>query len=272
MEFWDLFDENRNPCHIKHRRGEEIPAGKFHIVVEIWTVNSKNEVLLTLRDPQKEMFPNEWEVTGGSVLSGETSLQGAVRELFEETGIKASEDELTLLDSFQSMPNIYDVYLLRLDISLHELKLQEGETVDAKWVSMPNIVKMIEDESLTKPTGKRFLAYKGLLAKQFCKAKDKVTCQIAALASKYKEIQKVVLFGSRARNEYHLNSDYDFAIFSDLEISPIEQEKFTFESEESIETLLQFDFVFINEKTDKNLLSEIAKDGIVVYEKLKLQN
>jgi len=39
-----------------------------------------------LRHPNKKEYSNYWENTGGSVLSGETSKVGAIRELFEETG------------------------------------------------------------------------------------------------------------------------------------------------------------------------------------------
>lgn len=87
QEYWDLYDENRRPLGETHLRGLALPKGTYHIVVEVWTVNSKGEILLTLRDPKKETYPDKWECTGGSILAGETSKTGAVRELFEEIGI-----------------------------------------------------------------------------------------------------------------------------------------------------------------------------------------
>ena len=53
MEIWDLYDRDRNPLGITHIRGRYLPKGAYHIAVGIWTVNSKNQVLLTLRSPQK---------------------------------------------------------------------------------------------------------------------------------------------------------------------------------------------------------------------------
>jgi len=94
MELWDLYDKDRRPLGIIHKRGDRLKRGTYHLAVGIWTVNSNNELLITLRDKAKKEWPSLWENTAGSVLKGETSLQGAVRELFEETGI--SRDDITL--------------------------------------------------------------------------------------------------------------------------------------------------------------------------------
>ena len=54
MEKWDLFDEKRQPLNRTHTRGNEMVIGEYHIVVEIWTVNTDKEILLTLRHPDKK--------------------------------------------------------------------------------------------------------------------------------------------------------------------------------------------------------------------------
>jgi len=155
MESWDLFDENRKALNRAIKRGEEKKQGEYHIVVSIWTVNSKGEILVTLRDPHKEVYPNTWENTGGSVLVGETSRQGAVRELYEETGISALEDELILLGTFKEESAFVDIYLLKRDIGLEELTMQEGETVDAKWITIDTLWEWVEDHTLALPIGER---------------------------------------------------------------------------------------------------------------------
>lgn len=160
MEIWDLFNEDREPFNRVHERGQNLSSGEFHIDVEIWTVNSNKDVLLTLRDPQKENYPNKWEATGGSALSGETSTQAAIRELSEETGIIAEENELSFLGTCKEGSALVDVYLLRSDIQLSELTMQEGETVDAKWVSLEKLDDMVEDESIALPIGEHFKTIK----------------------------------------------------------------------------------------------------------------
>ena len=155
LEIWDLYDESRQPLDQTHRRGEPMKPGEYHIVVEVWTVNSDGEVLVTLRDSKKEDYPDKWENTGGSVLSGERSRQGAVRELFEKTGILAAEDELIPLGSYKEAFAFVDIYLLKRDIPIDRLTMQAGETVEAKWITIQTLDSMIADASLALPTGQR---------------------------------------------------------------------------------------------------------------------
>ena len=166
MELWDLYDATRKPLRQTHPRSGVIPAGTYHIVVEIWTIDGDGNVLLTLRDPNKETYPNKWENTGGSALSGETSRQAAVRELREETGIIAEEDELVFLGTYRTSSAFADIYLLRRSIPVAQLKLQPGETVDAKWVTMAELDELIQDQSLALPVGKRLEAIREAFEKQ----------------------------------------------------------------------------------------------------------
>lgn len=165
MELWDVYDEKRQPLNHTRKRGEERKNGEYTVVVEVWTVNSKGEILITLRDSSKEMYPNKWENTGGAVLSGETSREGAVRELFEETGIKADAEELILLGTQKGQFFFYDIYLLKCDIRIEQLTMQKGETVSAKWVKLGILENMMQDNSLAEPCAIRF----GLVRKEFDK-------------------------------------------------------------------------------------------------------
>ena len=156
MEHWDLFDSARNPLGKTRQRGTPGVPGEYHIVVSIWTVDSEENILLTLRDSVKESYPGCWENTGGSALAGETSRQAAARELFEETGIAASEDELVLIGAQTARDSFVDHYLLRRDMPIAEIRLQDGETAAAKWVTLAELDAMIADLSLAKPIGEQF--------------------------------------------------------------------------------------------------------------------
>ena len=156
MELWDLFDAERNPLSRTRVRGTPCQPGEFHVVVSIWTVDSQGNILLTLRDPVKESYPDHWENTGGSAQAGETSLQAAVRELEEETGIVATEAELRFLATETTRDSFVDHYLLRRDLARSDVRLQKGETADAKWVTLPELDSMVADLSLAKPIGEQF--------------------------------------------------------------------------------------------------------------------
>lgn len=167
MEKWDLYDCNRNLLHKTHYRGDLLNLGEYHIVVGVWTVNSQKEILLTLRHPDKEEYPNKWENTSGSVLAGESSVQAAQRELVEETGIICCTDELHFLGSKCEESAFFDTFLLYRDLNISDLRMQPGETVAAKWVTIPVLETMIKDQSLAIPVGQRFNFVKETFMKFF---------------------------------------------------------------------------------------------------------
>ena len=89
--------------------------------------------------------------------------------------------------------------------------------------------------------------------------------QIGQEAQKY-NIDKIVLFGSRARGDNKPKSDIDLAVYGNLSIA--ENNQFYFFIQEALPTLLEVDIVFIHHKTSQELLDNIEKDGVVIYEKI----
>lgn len=138
MELWDIYDRDRRKTGRLHRRGEILQPGDYHLVVGIVVYNGSGQVLITKRDPKKSMDPGRWESTVGSVLAGEDSHSGARRELWEETGLDAAEGDLRLiyqtLGSGHSGGALIDIYIVKKDVPLEQIRLQPGETCDARWV------------------------------------------------------------------------------------------------------------------------------------------
>lgn len=150
MEFWDLYDENRRATGRQHVRGVPMPEGMFHLVVDVLTINPRGELLLTLRHPEKH-YGGQWEFTGGSVLAGETTPVAASRELREETGLCAGPEVLQLLATHRDRSNFYDEYLYRCPLERPAIALQEGETVDYKWVTRAQFEQMIGEGAVCTP-------------------------------------------------------------------------------------------------------------------------
>lgn len=144
-EQWDLYNVQRIPLNATILRGETHPEGTYHIVVNVLVINSLGEILVTLRHHSKVQYPNMWENQGGAVKKGETSLEAVVRELHEETGILAAPSEFTLMGSSVEKTAIVDIFALHKDVNLSEIILQDGETVDAKWVTLSEFSRMISE-------------------------------------------------------------------------------------------------------------------------------
>lgn len=163
MELWDVYDSERKPLHKTHVRGRPMAKGEYHVVVFAWIVNSRGELLLTRRAPEKESFPNLWAVTGGSVLAGENSRHAIAREVFEETGIRARQKEFVFITTFDRGCSFSDTYLLRKDVPVEDLVMQKGETCGARWVSRAALLKLMDQGEVAQPDVHRFRQLEKLL-------------------------------------------------------------------------------------------------------------
>ena len=149
MELWDVYDRDRKPTGRLHERGKEMSPDDYHLVVQIWIGNSKGEWLLSKRSPEK-WRGGMWESTGGSVVAGEDSLTGALREVREELGIALDPNAGRLISSERydypkwKNPGFVDLYAFKHDCPIESIVLQKGETCDAKWTSVEEIRAMKE--------------------------------------------------------------------------------------------------------------------------------
>lgn len=87
---------------------------------------------------------------------------------------------------------------------------------------------------------------------------------IAALGEKY-QADKIVLFGSRARGDNHDRSDIDLAIYG----MPKENRAWFWSDIDDLPTLLKFDLVHVDTDTNAELVKNIEKDGVTLYERLQ---
>lgn len=92
---------------------------------------------------------------------------------------------------------------------------------------------------------------------------DKLYALIAALGEKY-DADKILLFGSRARGDHKERSDIDLAIYG----IPKENHARFWSDIDDLPTLLKFDLVHVDEYTDAELVENIEKDGVTLYERL----
>ena len=164
LEYWDLYDKDRKPLGRTHLRGDKLKEGEYYVCCEIWVINPEGKMLTTKRHPNKKAG-NLWEFVGGGTLAGETTKQSAVRELFEETGIKVQEGDLTFLATNANRNFFQDIYTVMADISIDSIVLQPDEAIDAKWVSFEDIEKMIADGDFVYAVGKRFETFRERIGK-----------------------------------------------------------------------------------------------------------
>ena len=152
---------------VERKRGALLEKGEFIISVTCWIINKNGEILLTQRKLDKHNG-GKWEPTTGLVVSGESSLQGIIRELDEEIGIQVNQSEITLIKEIieerTDVSFFRDIYLIRKDIDLRAIKYNDGEVVNAKYVTIDEFNSMLlRNETL------EYLKYFSTLYKEIIK-------------------------------------------------------------------------------------------------------
>jgi len=155
LEYNDIYDKDRNLTGRVHLRGTKWQEGEYGLVVCVWVYDGKGKILLTKRAKEKS-FPGTWENSGGAAQKGETSRQAIARELLEETGIRAQEDEFELIATERDGKMHYDHYCLYRPIPVEEVVLQPGETDDAQWATFEQIHKLIAQKQICYVIAKQF--------------------------------------------------------------------------------------------------------------------
>lgn len=144
-EIWDAYYPDGTLAGVDLIRGQRIPAEYRHAVAEVFVIHKDGSILLMQRDFRKPNYPGFWDSgAGGSVLKGEAFEAAAKRELKEETGIIAEN----LIEKFRVVTHdtIYRGYVCITDVSKDSVTLQEGETIDYKWVNRDEFMKIFESD------------------------------------------------------------------------------------------------------------------------------
>lgn len=178
-ELWDLYTKYREKTGKEQVRGEPIPEGYYHLVVHVWIRNRQGQYLISQRSASRPTHPLLWECVGGSVLKGESSLDGAVREVKEEVGItldpSAGKRVFTKIRNAADgklFQDILDVWLFSCD-GLPQLNQATTDEVAAcKWMNASEIKQLYDDGKLVSTLDYFFCAfekaepdYSGILGK-----------------------------------------------------------------------------------------------------------
>ena len=91
---------------------------------------------------------------------------------------------------------------------------------------------------------------------------DRVLNEIIAFAERH-AVERVVLFGSRARGSHTRRSDVDLAVQGG------DFDAFYWDVKEKTHSLLSFDVVDLDREASEELKREIEREGITVYEKAR---
>lgn len=152
MELLRVVDQNGNNTNEILEREELHNRGKLHSEVTIYIINDKKEILLQRRSKNRRFCPNMLGVIAGHIEYNETPIEGAMRELKEEIGLKVNKTNIY---------NLYDRYLVKERFNNHfmysfyticnkeekEFKIQKEELSYVKWYSIDEVIDMIKEDN-----------------------------------------------------------------------------------------------------------------------------
>ena len=148
VEYWDVYNKNGKWKRRVIRKGERLKKSDYHIIVEGWILRDDGNFIIQKRSLNKKSFAGMWYCSaGGSVISRETPKEGMIREFGEELGVNIIEDELSLKRIITENNTIFYIFLVRKNISLKDIIMQEEEVMDVALADPEKIKKMVEDKT-----------------------------------------------------------------------------------------------------------------------------
>lgn len=162
---WDAYNckGEKLGYQIPRSMAKSLSEGVYHIAVMIYVKRADGCILATQRSRNKTN-PLKWEVTGGSIIAGETPVEGAARELAEETGIIKKISELREIYNCYDVKRhcIYYIYLAEVpsDMPIH---LQIGETMDYEFLPYDEFRELVCSDRFVASEQGRFIAHEELM-------------------------------------------------------------------------------------------------------------
>lgn len=113
----------------------------------------KDNKILMVKEAKKKWY-GKWNVPAGHLEDGETIFEGAIREIFEETGCKVRLKKMLPIMSIE----LENIMIITFTTELLEEKIffNKEEILEVKWISKEELENMnsetLRDEKLIKRT------------------------------------------------------------------------------------------------------------------------
>lgn len=149
MEIWNTYTADGQLTDQILTRGKAIPKNIYHLVVECIIRHTDGSILFMKRSSLKLSYPDYFEATaGGSALAGEIAEQAILREVYEETGITLTANQLHHHTHFVAHDDqcLFHCYWAETNWNKSTIRLQAGETSDFVWIKQEDLKDFLEKE------------------------------------------------------------------------------------------------------------------------------
>jgi len=143
MELCDVVDRYGNRTGRIVERGTKLSSEEFYSVVHVWIRDENNNYLIQQRARHLASGPGVWCTTVGYIISGEESMDGAIREVNEELGIQILPAHLKRIDRHALDNRVEDIWMAEVPRNLVEAPVLGDEVDDYKWTSRDELEKLV---------------------------------------------------------------------------------------------------------------------------------
>ena len=153
-ELWDIYTIDRKKTGKTCIRGEQsnLADDEFHLWVMVWIKNpTTGKYLVSQRSADKDTDPLKWETVAGHSVSGDTSLDAALREVYEEVGIELKAEDAKILATKVALTIdgrrhnwIRDSFYFETAMEPDLDKAPTNEVIQTKWLTFEEIKEMYE--------------------------------------------------------------------------------------------------------------------------------
>lgn len=109
----------------------------MRLATVVWVVNPENKFLILRRALDDYWCAGQWGLPGGRVDAQESVLYGAIRETFEETGLKVKDLKLLLEDEYKDL-NIHVSYYATRITENFPVQIS-NEHISYAWVTLKEL-------------------------------------------------------------------------------------------------------------------------------------
>lgn len=147
-EYMDIYDAEGNATGVVLERGTFLKEGQYQLYVTGIVKDMQGRYLITQRSMNKRWAAGWWEVSGGGAHAGETAEQAVLREASEEVGLSMEGVQPEFVSSYCNTDldrgdnYLMYIYLLPVDFSLEDVKIQEEEAIDCRLVTWEEIKEL----------------------------------------------------------------------------------------------------------------------------------
>ena len=161
-EIFDIVDEQGLPTGETVDRETAHREGILHRTAHLWMMRRREtgvEILVQKRSAGKDSFPSCYDISSaGHIPAGVDFKPSAVRELKEELGLDALEEELIYCGTRRIRNEkefhgrmfrdnqVSNVYCIWRDVEPEECVLQEEEVEEVKWILLQECKNRVEAE------------------------------------------------------------------------------------------------------------------------------